>query len=199
MVATITQEPKVVTQNGQNGTSKKITWEQFQRQYLSREDGFKYEWLNGVVEKTERIMFQNQLIIVDNLMELFDNLKFQGKVTGRLITEVDSFFDDHHRRPDVAFYTAEQIRQTKMQVNQIPSFVVEIISTTDRINRVNRKVDDYFNAGVKVLWHVFPESKKVHIFESNRGSLICSGADLCSAEAAIEGFIMSADAVFENA
>ena len=198
MVATITQEPKAILKNGQNGTPKKISWEQFQQLYLSREDGFKYEWLNGYIEKTPRIMFQNQLIIVDNLMELFDNLKFQKKVTGRLITEVDSFFDHHHRRPDVAFYTAEQIRKTQSKANQIPAFVVEIISTTDRINRVNRKVDDYFNAGVKVLWHIFPESQKIHVYESNKRISICSGTDLCSAEVAIDGFIMSVDAVFEN-
>ena len=198
MVATITQEPKVVAKNGQNGTSKKITWEQFQRQYLSREDGFKYEWLNGVVEKTECIMDYKQLQIVENILAFFDELKMLKNIKGRMHEEVDTFFDTHHRRPDICFISTEQLKKIQTEA-PVPSFVVEIISTTDRINRVNRKVDDYFNAGVKVLWHIFPESKKVHIFESNKGSLICSGADLCSAEAAIEGFIMSADAVFENA
>ena len=199
MVHTITEESQVVQIKEQNGTAKKISWEQFQKHYLSREDGFKYEWLNGIIEKTPRTMFQNQLIIVDNLMELFDNLKQEQKVSGRLITEVDSFFDKHHRRPDMAFYSAEQIKKTRTKINQIPSFVIEIISTTDNINRVNRKVDDYFDAGVKVLWHIFPESKKVHVYENSKHISICSATDLCSAESAIDGFVLSVDAIFENA
>ena len=198
MVATIAQQPQVAPKNGQKSIQKKVSWAQFQEQYLSREDGFKYEWLNGIIEKTPRFMYQNQLIIVDNLMELFDNLKFQKKVTGRLISEIDSFFDDHHRRPDLAFYTAEQIKLTRTKVNQIPAFVVEIISPADNINRVNNKVDDYFNAGVKVLGHIFPDLKKVHVYENNEQILIRSGQDICSAETAIEGFALSVDAIFDN-
>jgi hypothetical protein len=29
--------------------SKKISWENFQKKYLTREDRFKYEWVNGMV------------------------------------------------------------------------------------------------------------------------------------------------------
>ena len=126
MVATITQEPKVVTQNGQNGTSKKITWEQFQRQYLSREDGFKYEWLNGVIEKTERTMDYKQLQIVENILAFFDELKMLKKIKGRMHEEVDTFFDTHHRRPDICFISTEQLKKIKTEA-PVPSFVVEII------------------------------------------------------------------------
>jgi Uma2 family endonuclease len=199
MVATAIKEPKIGHKNGQNGLPKKISWEQFQKQYLSREDGFKYEWLNGIIEKTPRTMFQHQLVIVDNLMEMFDLLKLQNKVTGRLMTEIDSLFDDNHRRPDIAYYTTEQIKKTRTKENQVPSFIVEIISTTDNINRVNRKVDDYFDAGVKVLWHIYPDLKKVDVYESNRHILICKNTDLCSAEAAIDGFVMTVNQIFENA
>ena len=34
--------------------SKPITWEQFEKKYLWREDGYLYEWLNGQVERTSR-------------------------------------------------------------------------------------------------------------------------------------------------
>ena len=33
---------------------KKISWETFKNRYLSREDDFMYEWVNGYVEKTKR-------------------------------------------------------------------------------------------------------------------------------------------------
>ena len=43
--------------------TKPILWADFERKYLSREDGFKYEWLNGTIEKTSRTMHQSQRFI----------------------------------------------------------------------------------------------------------------------------------------
>jgi hypothetical protein len=57
---------------------------------------------------------------------------------------------------------------------------------------------EFSDAGVKVLWHIFPESKKIHVYKDSKQILIFSGSDLCSAEAAIEDFVLSVDAVFEN-
>lgn len=37
-----------------SATQKSISWADFQKKYLSREDNYKYEWLNGIVEKTNR-------------------------------------------------------------------------------------------------------------------------------------------------
>lgn len=197
MLATITKEPKAIHKNGQKNTPKKISWEQFQKQYLSREDGFKYEWLNGLIEKTPRTMDYKQLQMVENILAFFEELKVAKGIKGRIHEELDTFFDVQHRRPDLCFITTEQLKKIKTEA-PVPSFVVEIISITDNINRVNRKVDDYFDAGVKVLWHIFPELKKVHVYENSKHILICEGADLCSAEAAIEGFVLSVDAIFDN-
>jgi Uma2 family endonuclease len=44
---------KKTTLNGAN-TTKQVTWEEFQRRYLNRENSFKYEWVNGEVVKTKR-------------------------------------------------------------------------------------------------------------------------------------------------
>ena len=197
MVATIAQQPQVASKNEQKNGQKKISWVQFQEQYLSREDGFKYEWLNGIIEKTPRIMDYKQLQIVENILAFFDALKAAKNIQGRMHEEVDTFFDTHHRRSDICFISSEQLKNIKIEA-PVPAFVVEIISTTDSVNRINRKVDDYFDADVKVLWHIFPESRKVHVYENNEHILIRSGQDICSAEAAIEGFALSVDAIFEN-
>lgn len=69
-----------------------ISWEKFQRKYLTREDGYKYEWLDGVVEKTKRMVDYTQFYIIQNLQEFFYQLKAQGLVDGALITEGDVFF-----------------------------------------------------------------------------------------------------------
>ena len=54
---------------------KKISWETFQKKYLIREDKYKYEWVDGYVEKTPRTMDKNQSFLFDNLADLLDALK----------------------------------------------------------------------------------------------------------------------------
>jgi len=71
---------------------KRISWADFQKKYLPREDGYKYEWLNGMVEKTVRTVTPIQFYILENLQNLFFRLKFAGKTTGQLVQEGDIFF-----------------------------------------------------------------------------------------------------------
>lgn len=64
----------ISSKNKETSTSekgKKISLKTFKEKYLTREDQFKYEWANGYVEKTRRIMSENQLFIVRNLLFLF--------------------------------------------------------------------------------------------------------------------------------
>lgn len=42
---------------------KKISWEDFERKYLNKEDRYKYEWVDGGVVKTLRAMNQSQQCI----------------------------------------------------------------------------------------------------------------------------------------
>ncbi len=130
--------PKVKTQTAAipNGAKvpKKITWEEFQRKYLSREDNFKYEWVNGEVIKTQRTMDYSQFYIVKNLQAFFRNLLSTNKVHGELITEGDTFFLGNHRRPDIAWFTDEQIALAKDGVKPVPQFIIEVISKKDQTN-----------------------------------------------------------------
>lgn len=36
---------------------KTVSWEAFQHKYLTREDAYKYEWVDGQVEKTKSTIF----------------------------------------------------------------------------------------------------------------------------------------------
>ncbi|MFT4762726.1 MAG: Fe-S cluster biosynthesis and repair protein YggX [Paraglaciecola sp.] len=66
-------------------TYEKISWESFQREYLTRKDNFKYEWVNGEIEKTlcfelinaqsdtqpkeiQTATHESQFFILDNLL-----------------------------------------------------------------------------------------------------------------------------------
>jgi len=177
---------------------RKISWETFQKKYLSKEDKYKYEWLDGIVEKTPRTMDKKQFFIQDNLLEFLYSIKAKYQLKGQLISEGDNFFRKHHRRPDIAYYTRQQILALKEDKYTVPEFVIEIISPSDNAYKVNQKVIDYRNAGVKVLWHLFPKAKEVHIYRDNALKMEVKRADdICSAEPVITGFKLSVADIFK--
>ena len=185
------------TSGAQQAQPERISWEDFQAEYLTREDAYKYEWLDGIVEKTERAMNQNQFFILQNLLAFFRELLNAGKASGELIPEGDTFFLENHRRPDIAYFTNEQIARAARGENQVPQFVIEIISKNDVANKVQAKVQDYQRAEVQVIWHLYPELEEVHIYHGKQVT-ICSGDDLCSAAPVLPAFELSVAAIFQK-
>jgi Uma2 family endonuclease len=173
---------------------RKITWVEFQRKYLSREDNFKYEWVDGIVEKTPRAMDRKQFYIHLNLQDFLKTLP----VDGLFIPEGDNFFSGAHRRPDIAYYTREQIRLAQEEVNTvIPQFVIEVISTNDQMNKVVKKMKNYRAAEVPVVWHIFPLQNEIHVYHGKKMT-ICVGNDMCSAEVVIPNFVISVNDVLKK-
>jgi Uma2 family endonuclease len=176
---------------------EKISWETFQEEYLSREDNFKYEWVNGQVEKTERSMDRMQFVIQLNLMNFLAQLKPQNNaIDGILISGGDVFFAGNHRRPDIAYFTDEQIDAARYNEDIHPDFVIEVISKNDQLERVAEKMENYRKAEVPVVWHVFPKRNEVHVYRGKQMS-VCTGDDLCSAEPVIPGFVVPVNEIFK--
>jgi Uma2 family endonuclease len=200
MVATLRHKALTVTETITKHPSKPITWETFQRRYLTREDGYKYEWLNGWVDKTKRTMDKTQFFILRNLQEALRHLLNDGKIDGEFITEGDLFFMEKHRRPDIAYLTSEQIELAADNVDVVPAFIIEVISNTDAINRVNDKILNYREAGVKVVWHIFPNQKEVHVYggENLDTVWIRRGAMVCSATPVLPEFEPSVADIFKR-
>jgi hypothetical protein len=55
---------------------KLIAWPAFQTRFLKREDGFKYEWVNGLVEKTTRNRASTDFSESEARLILAENQKF---------------------------------------------------------------------------------------------------------------------------
>ena len=197
MTATLSIEKKQAVVTNDQILPKRISWEAFKADYLEREDGFKYEWVNGTVEKTPRSMNRKQFYIVINLVRYFEQLYAKGKVTGSLVPEGDTFFGENHSRPDVAYYTDEQIESAADDDVAEPQFIIEIISTTDEMNRVHRKMKDYRASEIPVIWHILPELHEVHVFHG-RKSEIFIGDEICSAAPVLPKFQMSVNAIFKR-
>jgi Uma2 family endonuclease len=176
-------------------STRPISLEQFLFKYSNCEDGYKYEWNNGKIEKT-KAMNQQQANFFFLLLEKFLQTDAY-KNGGGLISEIDMFTSNEQlRRPDIAFYTGEQRKLMKKGENQITSWAIEVISPTDTSLRISLKLVEYFNAGVKVVWHIHPEIQQVHIYTSVEKVQICMGKTMCNAVPAIMDFQIMAEELF---
>lgn len=180
--------------------SASISWEAFQHDHLQREDGYDYEWLDGVVERKPISMDKHQLFILRNLQDFFMKLRLEQKVVGNLLAEADLLFNTHHRRPDICWLSSPQIDRLAMGEDEIPAFVIEIISSNDMAYRIQDKMNDYRDAGVEVVWHIFPKHEQVHIYTGKNleQMTICTAAMLCSAAPALAPFELPVHQVFEK-
>lgn len=119
-----------------------IAWEQ-------PDDGFKYEYNDGQLIKFEGIN-KKQLFIFTVLNKLFAKKGYLEN--GALIPETDVQLTGlQMRRPDIAYFTDEQIYQGRQEIDVIPEFTIEVISSGDKLIDVENKLIEYFKAGVKVV------------------------------------------------
>lgn len=152
-------------------------------------DGFKYEWNDGeIIQFTG--MNKEQVYIYSILNKLFVRKGYME--AGTLIAEQNVHLSGIQlRRPDIAYFTDEQVMQGRIGEEMIPGFVIEIISNNDQINQLERKLAEYFKAGVRVIWVVMPEQQKVYIHTSPRDVKACLENDMCSAAPVLPDFEIS--------
>ena len=114
-----------------------------------------YEYDNGFAERTSG-MKNTERHIISNIQDKF--LETQAlRERAKLFEESDIWVTDQQKYiPDMALFTRDQILDSSSGGDPIPAFIVEIISPSDRADKVETKVIEYFSAGVQVVWHVFP-------------------------------------------
>jgi Uma2 family endonuclease len=79
-----------------------------------------------------------------------------------------------HRRPDtvrgadVLFISNERHAQLTSSgyLDVAPELVVEVMSPDDRWSEVRRKLQEYFQIGVKLVWIADPDSRTVYAYRS---------------------------------
>lgn len=116
---------------------------------------------------------------------------------GELICEQDVMISEtppagiQLRRPDMAFFTDEQINSENDEL--IPEFYIKVISPNDQIKDVKKKIKEYFKNGVRVVWVVLPEEDMVEVYTSVRDIKVCMEQDICSAAPVLDDFQISVE------
>jgi Uma2 family endonuclease len=79
----------------------------------------------------------------------------------------------------------------------IPDLVVEVRSKNDTQPAVERKIEDYLTAGVRVVWDVDPTQRTVAAHRRGRNPQIFTEADTLTIEEIIPGFQVAVRDVFQ--
>lgn len=92
------------------------------------------------------------------------------------------------RGPDQAFVSAARIAANPPPERGFwpiaPDLALELVSPDDKAHEINEKVQDYLDAGVRLVWVFYPRTRQVHIFrpgapvEVLRGDAILDGGDV---------------------
>ncbi len=174
--------------------SKPIPLETFKKKYLERKT-YKYEWKQGWVER-KNYMKPDERYIIDNIITKFNTLPdYQER--NRIMAEADCYFStlQAYRRPDAAYLTREQIKHPDT-APEAPALVVEVSSpsNTDLTNK--KKLLEYLDAGVQMVWYIYPQLKQVWIHTSPSSVTVCQEGDTCQADPAVPGLAISVQEIF---
>jgi Uma2 family endonuclease len=97
---------------------------------------------------------------------------------------------DTVRGPDIAFWSHERLPQPPREGYPTvpPDLVVEVLSPSDVFTRVQRKVEDYLRAGVRLVWILVPEDRSVAVFHAGNPPSVLSNGETLSGETILPGF-----------
>jgi Uma2 family endonuclease len=106
------------------------------------------------------------------------------------------------RIPDVSFVSWERLPGHELPAEPIPGLVpnlaVEVLSESNTPKEMERKLEDYFKAGVEQVWFVDGEARTFEIFTSPTTSQVFSGKRTIKTGKLFPGLKLSVDAFFNR-
>lgn len=99
------------------------------------------------------------------------------------------------RLPDVAFVSHDRIPQGesrhKSVATWVPNLAVEILSKGNSKKEIQRKLEEYFEAGVMVVWIVDPRKRTVSVYSDISSSVTLQENETLEGGTILPGFKMS--------
>ncbi len=107
------------------------------------------------------------------------------------------------RAPDASWVKRERL--TTLTQDQLddwlplcPDFVVELRSSSDRINRLKEKMEEYIANGAQLGWLIDPIERRVYVYRPNTEVEILENPAFAYGEPVLSGFVLKLDKIFDS-
>ena len=104
------------------------------------------------------------------------------------------------RIPDISFISRSRLpggRPPREPVPGLaPNLAVEVISKSNTEREMARKLDDFFETGVELVWYVYPVTRTVKVFTSPVKYSTLKGTQMLSGGSVVPGFKVKLAEIF---
>jgi Uma2 family endonuclease len=163
-----------------------------------------YEVVNGqIVESPPMGAYPTWLAsVLDRALGPFVRSHQLGRVVVEMLFLIDAG-TNLQRRPDVAFVSHERWPADRRVPDDacwevVPDLAVEVVSPTDRSEDLLATIREYFPAGVRRVWVVFPKEALVYDDESPTRVRILERSETLEAGSLLPGFQLPLTSLFED-
>jgi Uma2 family endonuclease len=112
-----------------------------------------------------------------------------------------------HRNPDtvrgadVLFISNERLARLKSPgyMDVAPELIVEVMSPEDSWSKVTKKLEEYFEIGVRVVIVADPDDRRLFVYRALTQVQILNSQDTLTIEDVLPGFSVPVSALFEGA
>lgn len=108
---------------------------------------------------------------------------------------------DTVRAPDIAFVRRERVEATGRLTGfrpGAPDLVVEVLSPGDRVGRVEAKVEQWLEAGARMVWLVSPKLHTVTVYRSLTDIVTLTEKDTLNGGDVVPGFEIKVSEIFAS-
>lgn len=124
-----------------------------------------------------------------------------GEVTAAETGFLLSRDPDTVRAADVGFISAARIPAAGVPQtgywHLAPDLAVEVVSPNDDPDDIQEKLEEYLNAGTKMVWVIYPKRKSVAVYRTVHESKILRGEEKLLGEDVLLGFECKVREIFE--
>lgn len=176
----------------------------------------------GTATEADAIRFQDH---EDRLFELIDGTllekamgTLESFIAGVLVRLIGNFVAEHDmgivlppdgmmriapnlvRIPDVSFVSWSRLPNRKIPdqaiAELVPDVAVEVISRSNTREEMERKLSDYFDAGVRLVWYVYPRSREIHVYSAADQVRVLSKHESLDGGDVLPGFTLQVNDAF---
>jgi Uma2 family endonuclease len=108
-----------------------------------------------------------------------------------------------NRRPDVAFVTFQRWPAERPQPvaenawDVVPDLAVEVVSPHDLAEEQLGKIFEYFEAGVRLVWVVYPIHRQIYVYNTRDSVRVLTDSETLEGEPVLPGFALPLKRLFD--